>query len=73
MGLIKVLGGPGPARGPEVAHPCTRPWLLAYNFINVSAFAEVGGYEALLDKYVASEAAPEYTAYEYDPITNTNK
>jgi|FrelakmetLWP11LW_1041352.scaffolds.fasta_scaffold319742_2 hypothetical protein len=41
--------------------------------MNVSAFAEVGGYEALLDKYVASEAAPEYTAYEYDPITNTNK
>ena len=38
-----------------------------------TAFAEVGGYEALLDKYHESEAAPEYTAYEWDPVTNTNK
>ena len=38
-----------------------------------TAFAEVGGYDALLDKYAASEAAPEYTAYEWDPVTMTNK
>jgi Sodium:solute symporter family len=35
----------------------------------VMAFAEVGGYDSLLDKYAAAEAAPEYSAFEFDPVS----
>ncbi len=37
------------------------------------AFAEVGGYQAIVDQYAEAEPDSEYTAFEWDPDTQTNK
>jgi len=42
--------------------------------INITlAYVEVGGYQAIIDQYAEAEPDPLYSAFEWDPDTNTNK